>query len=140
MAVSERLHPAEVNGPRRLVWLTALGGPAVVAGGVYAVTGHGLPCPFLTVTGWLCPLCGGSRMGAALLAGDLPGGWGWNPFALVAMACLGLVWMWTAVRVVTRRPAGLPGLLARLDQLRPTTMLWLILVPAVIFAALRNAV
>ena len=127
-----------VNGLGRLVLLTGLAGPAVLAGGVYALTGQGLPCPFLAVTGWLCPLCGGSRMGAAVLAGDLAGAWGWNPFALVVMTVLVLVWLWTAVRVLFRKPAGLPGPFAVLDRLRPATSVWLLAVPATVFMVVRN--
>ena len=44
----------------------------------------GLFCPFRALTGWDCPLCGGTRMGAALLTAtfcafgfNLPCWWGW---------------------------------------------------------------
>lgn len=127
-----------MNGQRRLAWLTLLGAPALVAGGVYAATGHGVPCPFLMVTGWLCPLCGGSRMGAALLAGDLSAAWGWNPFLLALMTVLALVWLWTLFCLAARWPAGLPGPFARLDRLAPATLLVLVGVPGVVFGAVRN--
>ena len=46
--------------------------PAALAlSALFATTGFGLPCPFLALTGWQCPLCGGTRMGSALLHGDL---------------------------------------------------------------------
>lgn len=127
-----------VNGPRRLGWLTLLGAPAALAGGVYAVTGHGLQCPFLLATGLLCPLCGGSRMGAALLAGDVVGAWIWNPFLLSLVSGLGMVWAWTAVAVVTRRPAGLPGPLAKLDRLPLAFWVVLLAAVAVVFGVGRN--
>ena len=38
---------------------------------LYATTGVGVGCPFRIVTGWDCPLCGGTRMGSALLHGDV---------------------------------------------------------------------
>jgi hypothetical protein len=126
------------SGPRRLAWLTLLGAPAALAGGVYALTGQGLSCPFLLATGLLCPLCGGSRMGAALLAGDVGSAWVWNPFLLVVVIVLGLVWAWTLFSVVARRPAALPGLLARVERLAPATWVGLLVVPAVAFGVLRN--
>jgi hypothetical protein len=51
-------------------------GAGVLAAGltlsaVYATTGAGVPCPFLALTGWSCPFCGGTRMGSALLHGEL---------------------------------------------------------------------
>lgn len=72
----------------------------ILAGGlalsaVFAATGFGLTCPFLAVTGWLCPLCGGTRMGGALLHGDVAAALAYNPVALVAVVVLGvlaLVW------------------------------------------------
>jgi Protein of unknown function (DUF2752) len=33
--------------------------------------GHYPPCPFLSLTGWYCPLCGGLRAGHALLHGQI---------------------------------------------------------------------
>lgn len=129
---------ASVNSLRRLAWLTFLGSPAAIAGGVYAVTGQGLACPFLLATGLLCPFCGGSRMGAALLAGDLGGAWVWNPFVLVVAILLGLVWAWTLFAVVARRPATLPGPLARLEGLSPAARVGLFVVPAMAFGVLRN--
>jgi hypothetical protein len=40
-----------------------LGGLGLSAG--YAITGAGLPCAFRMLTGWSCPFCGGTRMGAS---------------------------------------------------------------------------
>ena len=57
---------------------------------VYATTGWGIPCPFRAVTGWLCPLCGSTHMGVALLHGDLGAAWAYNPVVLVACVLLGL--------------------------------------------------
>jgi len=63
-----------------------VGGLALSVG--YAITGIGLPCPFRALTGWQCPLCGGTRMGNALLHGDLWSAFLANPVALVAVAVL----------------------------------------------------
>lgn len=73
----------------------------ILTGGVglsalFATTGGGLVCPFLALTGWQCPLCGGTRMGSALLHGDLGAAAAANPVALVAVAVLALLTvLWT---------------------------------------------
>ena len=65
------------------------GGLALSA--LFTATGVGLPCPFLALTGWQCPLCGGTRMGAALLHGDVAGAYAVNPVLLIALAALGVL-------------------------------------------------
>ena len=62
---------------------------------VYVLSGHriGVPCPFKLITGWDCPLCGGTRMGAALMHGDLSAAFRYNPLALIGLAGLGLGWL-----------------------------------------------
>lgn len=129
-----------VDGPRRFALLSVLGGTCLAAGGVYALTGVGVPCPFLAATGWLCPVCGSSRMGVALLHGDVAAAWGWNPFMLVLGVVLGLLWGWTGLRLLQRRPAGLPGPLALLDRLSPLQVLLVIGLPALVFSVIRNVI
>ena len=62
---------------------------------VYVVSGHriGLPCPFKLITGWDCPLCGGTRMGASLMHGNLSAAFHYNPLALISLTGLGLGWL-----------------------------------------------
>lgn len=62
---------------------------------VYVVSGHriGMPCPLKLITGWDCPLCGGTRMGAALMHGDLSAAFHYNPLALIGLTGLGLGWL-----------------------------------------------
>ena len=62
---------------------------------VYVLSGHriGVPCPFKLITGWDCPLCGGTRMGAVLMHGDLPAAFHDNPLALIGLTGLGLGWL-----------------------------------------------
>ena len=73
----------------------------ILAGGAalsvaYATLGIGLPCPFRALTGWQCPLCGGTRMGSALLHGDLWSALLANPLALVAVVVLTVLsGLWT---------------------------------------------
>lgn len=49
------------------------------------------PCPFLALTGWLCPGCGSTRALHALLHGDLAQALAMNPLLVIAMPLLG--WM-----------------------------------------------
>jgi len=63
---------------------------------LYAATGLGLPCPFREITGWDCPLCGGTRMGSALLSLDIGAAFAFNPLALVVLVVVGsLGVLWT---------------------------------------------
>lgn len=136
--MSRNLSAPPINGRSRLAWLSLVGGTAATLGGIYVVTGWGVPCPFLAVTGWRCPICGSSRMGEALLGGDLAAAWGWNPFVMFLGAIMGGVWVWTLVRLVQRRPVNLPGLFGVFDRLSPSVLLFVILVPAILFMAVRN--
>lgn len=82
---------------RGLAWLGvgAVGGAAL--SGLYAATGFGLPCPFLALTGWQCPLCGATRMGAALLHLDPSAAFAANPLVLVVLGLLAvLAGVWVA--------------------------------------------
>lgn len=59
-----------VSAPGRTVRrLGALALAGALLSAVYATTGLGVPCPLLALTGWRCPFCGGTRLGAALLHG-----------------------------------------------------------------------
>lgn len=106
---------------------------------LYATTGAGAPCPFRTFTGWDCPLCGGTRMGAALLHGDVGSAFAFNPLAFVGLgvvSVLGLVWGIEALGGPKLRP---PHRIAdRLVRVHPTTWLILGLVVAAIYTVLRN--
>jgi hypothetical protein len=113
------------------------GGLALSA--LYATTGLGLPCPFRLLTGWDCPLCGGTRMGEALLHGDVQAAFGFNPLALVGLvilAVLGVLWTVEA----TGGPAfRLPRPLSeRLRRVRPMQWLVIGLLVAVIYTITRN--
>ena len=52
-------------------------------------------CGFLALTGWPCPLCGGTHACAALVQGDWAAAWAANPGAvglLLVLALLALQW------------------------------------------------
>lgn len=99
-----------------------------------ATTGLGIPCPWRSATGTLCPLCGGTHVGLALLGGDVAGAWAANQFVvvgLVGLAVLGLLWAVEALggRAV-RPPRSLRG--------RPHRWWAALGVVAVLFALWRN--
>ncbi len=70
----------------RRVWsIAAVGVGGFALAGVYQVSGGriGVPCILHATTGLNCPLCGSTRMAAALLRGDLDAAWHFNPVVLV---------------------------------------------------------
>lgn len=126
--------------PRR--GLAVLGGFAAYGFGlsaVFATTGFGLPCPFRMVTGWQCPLCGGTRLGSALLHGDFVTAFAANPLVLVGLAVLSVLGVLWTVEVLwgpaLRFP---PRSAAALRRIRPDHWLVVGLVVAAAFVLLRN--
>jgi hypothetical protein len=113
------------------------GGLALSA--LFATTGIGVPCPFLALTGWQCPLCGGTRMGAALLNGDLAAAYAFNPLVLVALIGLGAVAVAWAVEFAGGPAVGPPRRVRRRLQRIPA-VLWplLAMLVAVGYTMLRN--
>jgi len=76
--------------PRQaLLTVAAIAGAGMGLSTLYAITGMGIPCPFRAFTGWLCPFCGGTHLGADLLRGDLVSAWNDNAALLVACFLLG---------------------------------------------------
>jgi hypothetical protein len=75
--------------------------------------GHYPVCPFLRITGWWCPGCGGLRCVHALTRGDLATAGHDNALALVACTAAVLFWArWThrsarGLRTAVRLPG--PG-------------------------------
>ena len=106
---------------------------------LYATTGIGVICPFRAVTGWDCPLCGGTRMGSALLHGDVAAAFAFNPLALVGIALLGVVgvlWVVEALGGPAVRPPF--ALRVRLAATTPQQRLVAFVVVAVVYTLLRN--
>lgn len=72
-----------------------------------ATTGVGVPCPWRMLTGTLCPFCGGTHVGVALLRGDLAAAWAANQFVLaglVLLSLLGALWTVEALGGPSVRP------------------------------------
>jgi Protein of unknown function (DUF2752) len=113
------------------------GGLALSA--LYATTGLGLPCPFRAVTGWDCPLCGGTRMGEALLQGDLSAAFGFNPVALIGLFVAGVLGVLWAVEAAGGPAVRLPRALSMRSQRVPSRH-WLIaaLIAMVAYTLARN--
>ena len=106
---------------------------------LYATTGFGLPCPFRAVTGWECPLCGGTRMGDALLHGEVGEAFGFNPLALIGVLIVGVLGVLWAVEAAGGPAIRLPQPLAeRLRGIRPHHWLVVALVAAVVYTLARN--
>ena len=116
---------------------TLAGGLALSAG--YAATGIGLPCPWRALTGWQCPLCGGTRMGNALLHGDLESAFLANPVVLTAVVVLVVLSVLWTVELLGG-PAVRPPRAFRRRFRRVPAWTWLVLGAAVGlgYAVLRN--
>lgn len=124
---------------RGLTWLGAFVAGGVGLSAVYATTGWGVPCAFLALTGWECPFCGGTRLGAALLQADLGGALAANPALFVGLgllAVLGGVWVVEVLGGPAVRLA--PGLRLALRRLGPWRGLALGLVAAVAYTVGRH--
>jgi len=74
----------------------ALGVAALGACGVAAVInpyqGQGIPCPFHTLTGLWCPLCGSTRALHSLVHADLSAAFARNPLFVILLPLITLSW------------------------------------------------
>jgi hypothetical protein len=122
--------------------LAVLGGTAgygLALSGLYVATGVALPCPFRMLTGWQCPLCGGTRLGGALLHGDVAAAFGYNPVvlvALVAVTLLGVLWTVELLGGPAVRPP--PRVRAVLCRFGLNLWLALALLTGAVYVVLRN--
>lgn len=80
---------------KRLARLLLTVGGVLAAGLIYAAVvrfvGCGIPCLFHTVTGWLCPGCGVSRMCMALLRLDFAAAFHYNAAIFLLMPIGGVL-------------------------------------------------
>ena len=137
VAVSAEVRPFPAARAAGYVGAFFAGGLALSA--LYAATGRGLPCPFRAMTGWDCPLCGGTRMGAALLHGDLLSALMLNPLALIGLLTLGVLGSLWVVEAAGGPAVRLPRPLAeRLRRVRANQWLVVGLAVAVVYTLLRN--
>lgn len=92
---------------RGLTGLAAFAGVGVGLSALYALTGLGLPCPLRALTGWDCPLCGGTRLGGALLHLDVAAAFAANPVVFIGLGLLtllGIAWLVELVGGPALRP------------------------------------
>lgn len=80
-------------------------GSIIVAAGLallicYRLTGHGLPCVFRAMTGYLCPGCGMTRAVVAILDGNFAKAWQYNALSLTLLPVLTLYLLYKAVRFI----------------------------------------
>jgi Protein of unknown function (DUF2752) len=122
-----------------LIYLGGFFAYGVGLSALYATTGIGMPCPFRATTGWDCPLCGGTRMGSALLHGDWVAAFFYNPVVLVGLVVLGILGVAWTVEALGGPKLRPPSRLARrLRAVKPNGWLVIGLTAAVIYTLLRN--
>ncbi|MCQ4045958.1 DUF2752 domain-containing protein [Streptomyces rubrisoli] len=109
---------------------------AAVAGGFGYVgsvdpnhPGHYPVCPFLYLTGWYCPACGGLRSAYAVAHGDLGAALHDNALAVVGYAAAAVLWVLWLSREVRGRPAG-PRV--------PRALWWGVGAVVLVFTVVRN--
>ncbi|NIK54512.1 DUF2752 domain-containing protein [Kribbella shirazensis] len=127
---------------RRIWGLSAVGVGGFALAGVYQVSGGriGVPCILHATTGLDCPLCGSTRMAAALLHGDLAQAWHFNAVVLVLGPLIGvavgyqvLAWSLESLRLVK-----LPRL--RMSSRTAERLLTAVIALLVVFGVARNLV
>ena len=91
--------------------------------------GHYPTCPFLALTGHVCPGCGSLRAVHALAHGDVATAAGLNLLAVAAVPLLVAIWVrWVAARRDGRaRPAPAPAV-----------AVWALLAGTLVFWVVRN--
>lgn len=119
---------------KRLFRLLGIVCGVLAAGLIYAaavqLVGFGIPCLFYTVTGWLCPGCGVSRMCMALLRLDLAAAFHYNAAILLLLPIGGVLALRQAwLYVKTGR--------ARLSRIE-TAMIVCMIVFMLVFGVWRN--
>ena len=131
--------PVEPLG-RQVVGLASVGAGGVLLASVYQLSGgrFGLPCLLRETSGLNCPLCGSTRMAAAMLRGDLAAAWAFNapilligPLVGVAVGYQLLAWSMDRARL-----ARLPRL--RLSTRTQSVLTNVFLVGMLVFGVLRN--
>jgi len=130
---------AAVRPHRPLAYLGGFFAFGIGVSTLYATTGVGFLCPFRWATGWDCPFCGATPMGAALLHGDLALAWAYNPLVLVGLVLLA---GWGALRALGhltgQRLALPPALGDRVRAVHPTRWLVIVLALGTFYTLARN--
>lgn len=136
MQARERQPFAAIGG---LAWLSGYAAFGIGVSALYATTGIGFPCPFRELTGWECPFCGGTRLGSALLHGDVAAAFTYNPVVFVSLilgVVVGVLWIIEALGGPRVRPPA--RVRAGLRSVRPGVWWVGAGVLAVAYVVLRN--
>lgn len=133
--VTDWSNDTRISAREALLQVCAVSLVGVGVGGVHLVTGLGVPCPFRALTGWLCPLCGGTHMMEALLRGDIAAAWVANPVALVVAVLVGIRSVGWLVELVRTPGAPSPRWLPTFWHRHAFVM---IVVVAVAYVLVRN--
>lgn len=96
----------------------------------YRLTGHGLPCIFRALTGYLCPGCGMTRAVVAILDGNFAKAWQYNALSLTLLPVLALYLLYKAARFIIKGEEEF--------QLGEVIFLTVLLAIALAFAVIRN--
>ena len=135
MSVTAAGPASRESAPRRLAAPTAVLAAVAAATTYVGVVspdrpGHYPVCPFLRVTGYWCPACGGLRCAHALTRGDLGAALHDNALVVVAGTVAALVWLRWTYRTWRGLPTDLPVPDRRWG--------WAALGALLVFAVLRN--
>lgn len=108
-------------------------GVGVGASIVSRVTGFGLACPWRSLTGTACPLCGSTHLGTSLLRGDLLGAWSANQFVFVMLVVVSVLAGFWTITALGGPAIRLPGRWGR-------QQMWILMasVAALAFMIARN--
>lgn len=119
---------------RRILRVALTIGATLIIGIIYAVIckkiGAGIPCPYHSVTGLLCPGCGTSQMCLCLMSLDFSGAVRANAVVLFSLPILFLVTIDGSVRYIKTGAVGFSAL--------SNVCIKVIVIALIVFGVVRN--
>ncbi|MCR5795737.1 MAG: DUF2752 domain-containing protein [Solobacterium sp.] len=108
--------------------------PVLAAGMFYALwirlTGVYIPCPFRSLTGYLCPGCGISHCLMSLLRGDIRTAFEANGFVLVLLPPASAYAVYRSCRFIKTGKTSFSKI--------ENVMVWTVLAASILFGVIRN--
>ena len=127
---------------RRLLSVAGVGAAGLALAAAYQVSGGrvGVPCLLHATTGLDCPLCGTTRMTAALMQGDLAAAWHFNMVMVVVapLAALLVGYQLAAYGLERAHVVRLPRL--RMSPAREKLLTYVLIAGLIVFGVVRNIV